>query len=194
MNPVVLVHGFLDTTAVFTTMTDYLTRQGWEVHSFNLIPNHGYEKLEVLASQVGNYIEKNFAREQKVDLIGFSMGGLITRYYLQRLGGVERVQRYLNISAPNCGTLTAYSLPLAGIRQMQPGSQFLEDLNRDYQQLLEKIQTTIIWTPYDLMIFPAHSSRLSVGREITIPVLLHAWMLKDARVLTTIKDTLLESA
>ncbi|MFM7713882.1 MAG: esterase/lipase family protein, partial [Microcystis sp.] len=112
MNPVVLVHGFLDTTAVFKPMSEYLNYHGWQVHSFNLIPNHGYEKLEVLASQVENYIEKNFAKEQKVDLIGFSMGGLITRYYLQRLGGVERVQRYLNISAPNRGTLTAYSLPL----------------------------------------------------------------------------------
>ena len=48
------------------------------------------------------------------------------------------------------------------------------------------------WTPYDLMIFPAHSSRLSVGKEISIPVLLHAWMVKDSKVLTTIKETLLE--
>lgn len=192
MNPVILVHGFLDTTAVFKPMSEYLNYHGWQVHSFNLIPNHGYEKLEVLAGQVDNYIEKNFAKEQKVDLIGFSMGGLITRYYLQRLGGVERVQRYLNISAPNRGTLTAYSLPLDGIRQMQPGSQFLEDLNKDCQQILNKIKTTIIWTPYDLMIFPAHSSRLSVGKEISIPVLLHAWMVKDSKVLTTIKETLLE--
>jgi triacylglycerol lipase len=191
MNPVVLVHGFLDTTAVFNSMTDYLTRNGWEVHSFNLIPNHGYEKLEILASQVDNYIEKNFAKEQKIDLIGFSMGGLITRYYLQRLGGIERVQRYLNISAPNRGTLTAYSLPLEGIKQMQPGSKFLADLNQDCQ-LLNKIQTTIIWTPYDLMIFPAHSSRLEVGQEISIPVLLHAWMVKDNQVLTTIKKALLD--
>ncbi len=136
MNPVVLVHGFLDTTAVFKPMSEYLNHHGWQVYSFNLIPNHGYEKLEVLAGQVENYIEKNFAKEQKVDLIGFSMGGLITRYYLQRLGGVARVQRYLNISAPNRGTLTAYSLPLDGIRQMQPGSQFLEDLNQDCQQIL----------------------------------------------------------
>jgi triacylglycerol lipase len=66
MNPVVLVHGFLDTTAVFKPMSEYLNHHGWQVHSFNLIPNHGYEKLEFLAGQVENYIEKNFAKEQKV--------------------------------------------------------------------------------------------------------------------------------
>jgi triacylglycerol lipase len=31
-----------------------------------------------------------------------------------------------------------------------------------------------------------------VGKEISIPVLLHAWMVKDSKVLTTIKETLLE--
>jgi triacylglycerol lipase len=192
MNPVLLVHGFLDTIAVFNPMADYLTRHGWPVHRLNLVPNYGLAKLETLAEQVSNYIEGNFAPGTPVDLIGFSMGGLVTRYYLQRLGGIDRVQRYITISAPNHGTLTAYSLPLTGIRQMCPDSQFITDLDRDCQQSLGKIKTTIIWTPFDLMILPARSSSLGVGKEITLPVLLHAWMVKDPQVLATIQEALSE--
>ncbi len=191
MNPVVLVHGFLDTIAVFDPLTEYLTRHGWPVYRINLVPNHGYEKLETLAGQLATYIEKNFEPGQSIDLIGFSMGGLVTRYYLQRLGGIDRVQRYINISAPNHGTLTAYSLPLAGVRQMCPDSEFIADLDRDRHDL-DKIKTTILWTPFDLMIVPARSSCLGVGKEIILPVLFHAWMVSDSQALATIKEALLE--
>jgi triacylglycerol lipase len=192
MNPVVLVHGFLDTIAVFEPMTQYLTRQGWSVHGFDLVPNYGYTKLETLACQVAGYIENNFEPDTSIDLIGFSMGGIVTRYYLQRLGGIDRVQRYINISAPNRGTLTAYSLPLMGVRQMCPNSQLLADLNRDCHQSLGQIKTTFIWTPYDLMIVPPASTCLGVGKEITLPVLFHAWMVKDAKVLRAVKEALQE--
>lgn len=192
MNPVVLVHGFLDTIAVFEPMTEYLTGHGWPVHRLNLVPNHGHEKLEVLAGQVADYIDNHFPPGTAIDLIGFSMGGLVTRYYLQRLGGIDRVQRYITISAPNRGTLTAYSLPLTGIRQMCPDSEFIADLDRDCRQILGKIKTTIIWTPFDLMIVPARGSCLGVGKEILIPVLVHAWMVRDSRVLATVKEALSE--
>lgn len=172
-------------------MTDYLAKLGWSVHRFDLIPNYGIEKLDTLALQVDKYINRNFNPEQKIDLIGFSMGGLITRYYLQRLKGIERVQRYINISAPNQGTLTAHSLSLLpGVQQMRPDSHWIEDLNQDYQETLKKINTTIIWTPYDLMIVPPSSSSLPGCEEIQIPALFHAWMVSDINVLQTINRVL----
>ncbi|WLT39844.1 hypothetical protein NON20_10925 [Synechocystis sp. B12] len=51
-----------------------------------MVPNDGSASLAVLAEQVKQYIDGQFAPQQPVDLIGFSMGGLVTRYYLQRLG------------------------------------------------------------------------------------------------------------
>jgi triacylglycerol lipase len=190
-NPVVLVHGILDTISVFDRMTDYLAKLGWSVHRFDLIPNFGIEKLDTLALQVDKYINRNFSPEQKIDLIGFSMGGLITRYYLQRLKGIERVQRYINISAPNHGTLTAHSLSLLpGVQQMRPDSPWIENLNQDYQETLGKINTTVIWTPYDLMIVPPSSSSLPPCEDIQIPVLLHGWMVNDINVLQTISSVL----
>jgi triacylglycerol lipase len=125
LNPVILVHGIADRNFVFREMASYLSARGWLVHSLNLCPNNGQEKLENLAYQVGNYIKHVFPPSQPIDLLGFSMGGLVTRYYLQKLGGCDRVQRYISISAPHHGTLMAYFLPYLGVKQMRPGSAFL---------------------------------------------------------------------
>ncbi|NES84433.1 MAG: alpha/beta fold hydrolase [Moorea sp. SIO2B7] len=191
-NPVLLIHGIYDTIAVFKKMSAYLTNLGWSVHCFNLTPNNGTFALEQLASQIADYIATNFAPEQPLDLIGFSMGGIVTRYYLQRLGGMNRVQRYINISAPNNGTLIAYALPHLGIVQMRPESAFLEDLNRDGEDIWTRVNLTVMWTPLDLMIVPAKSSQMSVGKELKFPVLLHSWMLNNAKVLAAVADALSE--
>ncbi|MBE9175625.1 triacylglycerol lipase [Synechocystis salina LEGE 06155] len=185
-HPVVLVHGIYDTRAKFAAMVEFLTQGGWSVHCLDLVPNDGSASLAVLATQVQQYIDQKFAPQQPVDLIGFSMGGLVTRYYLQRLGGVERVKRYITISAPNQGTLLGYSLPYQGVREMAWQSDFLRDLNRDYCQLLAELQVTVIWTPFDLMILPPSSSHLEIGQEIILPVLVHAWMVSDARCLAEV--------
>jgi triacylglycerol lipase len=87
-NSVVLVHGINDTGQVFQTMATYLRKRGWSVYTLDLIPNNGDFGLEKLAQQVADYIADSFAPEQPLDLVGFSMGGIISRYYVQRLGGI----------------------------------------------------------------------------------------------------------
>ncbi|NEP56791.1 MAG: alpha/beta fold hydrolase [Symploca sp. SIO2G7] len=190
-NPVLLIHGIIDTKAVFRKMSIYLEGLGWSVHSLNLVPNNGTLGLDQLAKQVVDYITEHFEPEQPLDLVGFSMGGLVSRYYIQRLGGIERVQRYVNISAPNNGTWTAYLLSRLGCVQMRPDSEFLQDLNRDCQ-MLERLNFTRLWTPFDLMIVPASSSQMPVGKEEKIPVLLHPWMLTDPRCFQAIAAALSE--
>ena len=188
-NPVLLVHGFYDTTALFKKMSAYLQKRGWSVYSLNLTPNNGTLGLEHLAQQVATYAEETFG-SQPFDLVGFSMGGIVSRYYLQRLGGIDRVKRFISISSPHHGTWTAYALGRPGCLQMRPNSAFLEDLNRDAPTMLDQLDFTSIWTPYDLMIVPASSSQMNVGREIKLPVALHAWMVTDSRSLKVVADTL----
>ncbi|MEY2985570.1 MAG: hypothetical protein RLZZ568_2187 [Cyanobacteriota bacterium] len=189
-HPVVLVHGIFDTIAKFKAMAAYLTARGWAVHSLNLVPNDGSASLAVLATQVAAYIDQHFAPQQAVDLVGFSMGGVVTRYYLQRLAGVKRVKRYVTISAPNQGTFLGYSLPLTGVQEMRWQSPFLQDLNQDYQSLLAALQVTVIWTPFDLMILPPRSSQLTLGEEIVLPVPVHGWMVSDRRCLAAVARAL----
>jgi len=188
-NPVVLVHGINDTGAVFDKMALYLRQRGLSVYTVDLVPNNGAEVLDKLAQQVANYINAIFTPEQPLDLVGFSMGGIVSRYYIQRLGGIERVQRFISISSPHKGTVIAYGSWLPGCVQMRPNSHFLEDLNSDVQ-MLKKINFTSIWTPYDLMILPATSSQLGIGKEVTLPVLLHPLMLTDTRSLEIVAEAL----
>jgi triacylglycerol esterase/lipase EstA (alpha/beta hydrolase family) len=118
------------------------------------------------------------------------MGGLVSRYYIQRLGGIDRVQRFITISSPHKGTIVAYGTWLAGAVQMRPNSDFINDLNSDVE-MLKQLNFTSIWTPYDLMILPAESSQLGIDKEVILPVILHPLMLTDIRVLRIVAKALI---
>jgi triacylglycerol lipase len=185
-NPVVLIHGIDDTCAIFCKLEPYLQRLGWDVHSLDLIPNNGDVGLDRLAQQVNQFIQTTFAPNQAIDIVGFSMGGIISRYYIQRLGGIQRVQRFVTVSSPHFGTLTAYLRPNLGGNQMQPNSAFLWDLNQDAAALAQ------IWTPLDLVIVPARSSEMPVGKSCQVWVGGHAWMVTDERSLASVAEALSE--
>ena len=189
-NPVLLVHGINDTGAVFNKMASYLREQGLSVHTVDLVPNNGAEVLDKLAQQVANYTSTTFEAKQPFDLVGFSMGGLVSRYYIQRLGGIDRVQRFITISSPHKGTIVAYGTWLAGAVQMRPNSDFINDLNSDVE-MLKQLNFTSIWTPYDLMILPAESSQLGIDKEVILPVILHPLMLTDIRALRIVAKALI---
>jgi len=188
-NPVLLIHGINDTGAVFHKMAPYLAALGRQVYDLSLTPNNGNVGLDNLAEQVAAYIDKTFAPGQPLDLVGFSMGGIVSRYYVQRLGGIERVQSFITISSPHQGTTAAYLSQRPGCIQMRPDSAFLKDLNQDVA-MLNQLNFTSIWTPFDLIIVPARSSQLPVGREIMVPVPAHPWMLTDSRSIKSVVEAL----
>jgi len=188
-NPVLLLHGIDDTSDAMAHLSGYLAGRGWTVGSMNMTPNDGADPMDLLAKLVAKGIENQFPDGQAIDLVCFSMGGIVARYYLQRLGGLERVRRLVTISAPHHGTYTAYFRRNAVGRQLRPGSPFLTDLNRDVRSLA-KLQVTSIWTPFDLMIFPASSSRLPFGQQVIVPVLAHPLMQRDRRVFAAVEKAL----
>ncbi|NET53017.1 MAG: alpha/beta fold hydrolase, partial [Merismopedia sp. SIO2A8] len=188
---VLLVHGIIRTSKVFRRMSAYLTKQGWSVHTLDLKPNDATVSLDQLATQVAYYVDQTFSSRQPIDLVGLSMGGLVTRYYLQRLGGIERVQRFISISAPNHGTWLAYLSARPGCVQMRPGSQFLKDLNRD-ASMLKRLNFTYIWTPWDFIIVPARSSQMPVGREVKVQVLAHALVVRSPQAMRVLASALSE--
>ena len=191
-NPVVLVHGILRTSSVFRRMAPYLIERGWSVYAIDLTPNNATLPLEQMAAQVADYVNQLFGPQQPIDLVGLSMGGLVTRYYVQRLGGIDRVQRYITISAPHQGTWLAYLWHRYACIQMRPGSAFLEDLNRD-TQMLEEINFTSLWTPWDFIIVPARNSQMPVGRDLKLSVFAHAGMVIHPRSLEAVAAALSEA-
>ncbi|MGF1512707.1 MAG: lipase family alpha/beta hydrolase [Elainellaceae cyanobacterium] len=190
-NPVLLIHGLDDTSAKFYRLRPYLRDRGWPVHCIDLKPSSGAVGIDVLAHQVSEYVRQTFGPEQPIDLVGYSMGGLVSRYYLQHLGGLGRAQRLVTVASPHNGTLTAYLRPNVGASQMRRGSPFLAHLNQSVSQL-NQLCVTSIWTPLDLMIVPPQSSRLPVGRQVNVPVALHHWMVEDPLALRAIAMALRE--
>ncbi len=174
---------------IFSKMSARLTELGWCVHSLNLTPNDGSLGLDSLAKQLADYISETFDPQQPLDIVGYSMGGIVSRYYVQRLGGINRVERFITISSPHRGTLTAYSLPLPGYLDMRPDSRLLRDLNQDVT-MLKRINFTSMWTPFDMMIVPSNSSQMPVGKEIKLNVMLHRQMITEPQSINALVEEL----
>jgi len=190
--PVVLVHGIWDSSDAFVPMAGWLRTRGFRPLAVDLTPSDGTVGLDELARQLAAFVDHQLPDGETFDLVGFSMGGLVGRYYVQRLGGAARVGRLITISAPHRGTCMAYASRNPASRQMRPRSAFLKDLNGDVA-LLARVRCASIWTPLDLMIVPAGSSRLGVGDHFRIPVVAHPLMLRDRRSLELVERLLRES-
>lgn len=169
-----------------------LQSEGWsDVVAVNLRPNDGSASLVELAGQVRDAAEalRSRVKASAIDVIGFSMGALVSRYWLQRLDGREVARRFISISGPHHGTLTAYVSGAPGIAEMRPNSRFLQALGDDPAPW-GGTEVHAYWTPLDLIIVPPRSSVLPGATLRTFPVLLHPLMLSDRRVLDAVVATL----
>lgn len=187
-NPVVLVHGIYSSSRDMTRMARRLRAEGREVFTPDLSPAGGQSGLDELAHQLATYLGKQVPG-RRFDLVGFSMGGLVSRYYLQRLGGLERVDHFVSLAAPHHGTIVAYLNGRTGGRQMRPGSEFLHDLGRD-ADLLGCVKFTSIYTPLDLMVVPARSSSMPQAQNVRIWAALHPSLILEARCIHAVADAL----
>ncbi|MEU5736892.1 alpha/beta fold hydrolase [Streptomyces tendae] len=128
--PVVLLHGFIDNRSVFLLLRRSLVQHGrHEIESLNYSPLTC--DIRTAAELLGRHIEEICERtgSERVDVVGHSLGGLIARYYVQRLGGDLRVRTLVTLGTPHAGTKV---VPLANahpiVRQMRPGSAVIEEL------------------------------------------------------------------
>lgn len=192
--PVLLVHGIWDTGAKLSVLRHAIEAQGGEVHTIDLVPNDGSAPILTLAEQVRARVTELCTRSgvSRIDLVGFSMGALVSRTFIQRLGGRDEVRRFVSLSGPHHGTLMARLLPLAGARDMRPGSELLRDLASDVDPWGE-VEVHVLYTPYDLMIVPPRSSELVGARSTTrVPVPLHRLMILHPRATGLVAQRLAE--
>ncbi|MET8075054.1 alpha/beta fold hydrolase [Streptomyces sp. NPDC005303] len=130
--PVVLLHGFIDNRSVFVLLRRSLAQHGrQQIESLNYSPLTC--DIRAAAELLGRHIEGICERtgSERVDVVGHSLGGLIARYYVQRLAGDTRVRTLVTLGTPHSGTRV---VPLANahpiVRQMRPGSELLEELTQ----------------------------------------------------------------
>lgn len=183
---VVLVHGILEDGKAFDSLKARLESHGIQCLVPKLKPNDGRNGLDKLAEDLKADIDAEFGPSDRFAMVAFSMGGLVSRYYLQNLGGAERCETFITVSSPHHGTKTAYIYPGKGTRQMRPGSDFLAGLG-ETEDRLGDIPIVSYRTPMDLIILPAHSSVWDRAENHSYSVVLHPLMLHTNSVLDDIE-------
>ena len=156
--PVVLLHGFIDNRSVFVLLRRSLAQYGrHRVESLNYSPLTC--DIRIAAELLGRHIEEICERtgSDRVDVVGHSLGGLIARYYVQRLGGDVRVRTLVTLGTPHSGTRV---VPLATahpiVRQMRPGSEVIEELSRPAPGCRTRFVS--FWSDLDHLMDPMESA------------------------------------
>jgi len=156
--PVVLVHGLVDNRSIFTVMRRALRRRGFtSVCTWNYSPLQ--RDVESAAEALGRHIER-ICREtghEQVHVVGHSLGGLVARYLVQRLGGDHRVESLVTLGTPHGGSRWAHMLPTPLVRQLRPGSPLIRELSEPAPSCRTRI--TAIYSDLDQMVVPSSAGR-----------------------------------
>ena len=178
---VVLVHGFLDTGRLFDDLSARLGAAGHACRAPTLEPRDGRLGIPDLSRKLASFIDGYVGAGAPLALIGFSMGALVCRHYIQALAGERRVCAFFSIAGPHAGTPTAYFYPGGGTRDMRPGSAFLGALGQPSDRLAAMPVITYR-TPFDLMVMPPSTTRIAGATEVVVPSLLHSMMPASPRL------------
>jgi triacylglycerol lipase len=157
--PILLIHGIMDNRSVFTVFRRALRRRGFGVvHAVNygLFTGDLREAARELRQHVEGLCEATGA--EKVHIVGHSLGGVIARYFVQRMGGSARVDTLVTLGSPHAGTLGAYLVPTALGRQLRPGSPPLSELEQPAPGCTTRF--VVVWSRMDQVVVPQRTARL----------------------------------
>ena len=113
--------------------------------------NSGLVSLETLGAELAAELAR---AKGPVNLIGYSMGGLVVREALRQAPELD-TRNVVLLHSPHRGSLNGHLLPmLAACRDMRPGSPFLRRL----EEAPWNVPTLVTWCPWDLMVFPGDSA------------------------------------
>ena len=191
--PLVLVHGLWDTPRLFHRLIQHLDQPALPLLAPHLPHRFGAVPLRQLARDLDHAIQQRFGTDTPIDLFGFSMGGVVSRIWLQELDGVQRTRRFFSVGSPQNGTLAAQPIPrllLAGAADMKVGSALLRDLNGT-TTLLDKLDCRSYCCRWDLMVFPFWTAILPCGSHQVIDVWTHQQLITHPRALQAFRADLL---
>ncbi|GAB3433375.1 alpha/beta fold hydrolase [Phycicoccus ginsengisoli] len=157
--PILLVHGMVDNRSIFTLLRLGLRRRGFgRVTSMNYSPFT--TDVRTAAAQLAEEVEALVAETgyERIHVVGHSMGGLIARYYVTRLGGDERVHTLVTLGTPHQGTYTAYGWHSQLTRQLRPGSGLMRELDQPVPNC--RTRFVVYWSDLDQMVFPQRHAAL----------------------------------
>ncbi|MFW9992239.1 MAG: lipase family alpha/beta hydrolase [Candidatus Odinarchaeota archaeon] len=179
----VLIHGFTNAPDDFGNWFQVLRREGFNVQTVPFKRDDTvYKSIEVFAKVLDKQI-KNIDKKVSLNLIGFSRGGLVLRYYLQNLySGERKINVVITVATPHAGTNLAtlghvaasvgnFLLKLVNVNALEPAakttlpqmsallSDFLGKLNTESaREIYRSIPLLNIWLSKDGVIVPASNA------------------------------------
>ncbi|MCT2590430.1 alpha/beta fold hydrolase [Streptomyces sp. N2-109] len=195
--PVVLVHGtFFNLGANWPVLAPKLANEGYCVYAFNYGMNHlslgrvgGLDHIRDSARTMRTFVDKvlDATGSEQVDVVGHSQGGLLPHYYIEKLGGADKVDEFIGMAPSNHGTDLSGLVSLGrqlnllgfvngllgrtapGMVDQEVGSDFQRELfgNGD---TVPGPEYTVISTKHDRVVTPYRNQQLD-GDNVTNLVL-----------------------
>ncbi|KUJ54595.1 hypothetical protein ACZ90_65520 [Streptomyces albus subsp. albus] len=194
--PVVLAHGTaLNQGANWVKLAPMLANEGYCVYAFDFGLNHlsldrigGLGDIAESAKTMSAFVDRVLAATgaRKVDVVGYSQGGMMSSYYLKRLGGAAKVNTLVGVAPSNHGTtlsgLTELGrslgvlgfvnnlfdwVGLPGLHQQEIDSTFQKDLWRD-GDTVPGVRYVVIETSHDEVVTPYTNAFLRGPRVTNI--------------------------
>lgn len=127
--PVLYVHGWYKSKFDFFTIQNWLTEDGWNAsrlfaYTFRYPADCSDNGIIYNAKQIRGWVNDiiNLTGSSKIDIIGHSMGGISSRYYIKFLGGNNTVDDYVSLGTDQHGSPNAQIC-------YTPTDHLIEDLN-----------------------------------------------------------------
>lgn len=157
--PIVLLHGYFHNRSAFLVMRRAIRRYGFRyvtTMNYNVIGHDIPELATQLAAHVDEVLERTHAT--KVHLVGHSLGGLVARYYIQEMGGEEKVHTCVTLGTPHAGTYAAWVGRGKAARQLRPGSAVIRRLEETARPL--PVRFVSYYSNLDGLVIPAGNAKI----------------------------------
>jgi triacylglycerol lipase len=126
--PVVFVHGFTGSASNWTTAMSVFRAAGYNNNQMFAYEYNSFGNNITNAQGLRTFVNsvKSQTGAAQVDIVNHSMGGLVTGWYINELGGQPSVRHMASIAGANHGTSSAGACAIfVTCQQMLPGSSFI---------------------------------------------------------------------
>lgn len=144
---IVYIPGFLEGKEQFIILKQILSKHELLYFKYDTSLK---EDIPELAKQLKRLIGNLHLKEnEKIALIGFSVGSIIADYYLKFIDN-KKVGKFTSVCSPIEGTFLAniFSRKRKGLQQIRPKSKFLADLAK---KRLLSVKKTSFYCPFDII-------------------------------------------
>jgi triacylglycerol lipase len=188
-DPVLFVHGWNSSGAIWVTMIDRFKTDGYTDQELFSWSYNTAQSNAVTAQQLSARVDSilNVTGALKVDVVTHSMGALSTRYYIKNLTGGSKVDDFVSLGGPNHGTNTAVFCFQTSCLEMRPNSSFLNALNRKDETPGRVISYGTWWSSCDEVINPQTSTILKGATNTQTSCLRHSDLHQSAAVYAQVK-------